>query len=151
MTFEARLKAQALGFGFDLVGITTLGPVESAPRLERWLEAGHHGEMEYLARGAELRRDTTRPEPGMRSALVVAMEYGGREPTGPVARYARGDDYHRVMWDRRDDVLAWARAERPGLRGRAYVDSGPILVRDLARKAGLGWFGKITMLVNPKL
>lgn len=151
MTFEARLKAQALGLGFDLAGITTLGPVESAPRLERWLEAGHHGEMEYLARGAELRRDTTRPEPGMRSALVVAMEYGGREPTGPVARYARGDDYHRVMWDRLDDVLAWARAERPGLRGRAYVDTGPLLERDLARKAGLGWFGKNTMLVNPKL
>lgn len=170
-TFEARLKAQALGLGFDLAGITTLGPVESAPRFDRWLEAGHHGEMDYLARGATLRSDTTLPEPGMRSALVVALDYGGREPGGPVARYARGDDYHRVMWDRLDAVLAWARDEwardpraagdgtgAPAagttgmpLRGRAYVDTGPILERDLARKAGLGWFGKNTMLVNPTL
>jgi epoxyqueuosine reductase len=162
-TFEARLKAQALGLGFDLAGIVTLGPVDSAPMLDRWLEDGHHGEMDYLARGAALRRDTTLPEPGMRSALVVALDYGGREPSGPVARYARGDDYHRLMWDRLDEVLAWARDEwardvasrDPGdsrvtsLRGRAYVDTGPILERDLARKAGLGWIGKNTMLLNP--
>jgi epoxyqueuosine reductase len=103
-----------------------------------------------MRRNAELRHDTTRPEPGMRFALVVALDYGGREPAGPVARYARGDDYHRVMWDRLDEVGAWLRAEAGG-RTRSYVDTGPVLERDLARRAGLGWFGKNTMLINPRL
>lgn len=148
---EARLKAQALGLGFDLAGIATLGPVETAPAFERWLAAGHQGEMDYLRRGAELRQDTTRPEPGMVSAVVVALDYGGRSPDGPVARYARGHDYHRLMWDRLDDLLAWVRREQGApVRGRAYVDTGPILERDLARRAGLGWFGKNTMLINPR-
>lgn len=150
--FEQRLKAQALGIGFDLAGIARLGPAATHAAFTAWLQQGHHGEMEYLQRGAELRADTTRPEPGMRSALVVALDYGGRQPDGPVARYARGDDYHRVMWDRLDELLQWVRAERgAALRGRSYVDTGPILERDLARQAGLGWFGKNTLLINPTL
>lgn len=151
-TFESRLKAQALGIGFDLAGITTLGPAGTTAEFERWLANGYHGEMEYLERGAALRRDSRSPEPGMRSALVVALDYGGKEPAGPVARYARGDDYHRLMWDRLEELLGWARLEWPegALRGRAYVDTGPILERDLARRAGLGWVGKNTMLINPQ-
>ncbi len=151
-SFESRLKAQALGLGFDLAGIATLGPAETAPAFEQWLAAEHHGEMDYLRRGAELRGDTTRPEPGMISAVVVALDYGGRQPDGPIARYARGDDYHRVMWDRLDELLTWVRAERgAAVRGRSYADTGPILERDLARRAGLGWFGKNTMLINPRM
>lgn len=150
-SFEQRLKAQAHGVGFDLAGIATLGPAETSPAFTQWLAAGFHGEMDYLQRGAILREDTTRPEPGMVSALVVTLDYGGRQPSGPVAKYARGDDYHRVMWDRLDELLAWVRAERgEAVRGRAYVDTGPILERDLARKAGLGWFGKNTMLIHPQ-
>ena len=150
-SFESRLKAQALGLGFDLAGITTLGPVETHARFESWLAAGQHGTMDYLARGAALRADTTLPEPGMRSAIVVALDYGGRAPDGPVARYARGADYHRVIWDRLDALLEWVRTERSDpVRGRAYVDTGPILERDLARRAGLGWFGKNTMLIHPE-
>lgn len=149
--FETRLKAQALGLGFDNAGIATLGPVETHAQFATWLAAGEHGTMDYLARGAELRSDTTLPEPGMRSALVVALDYGGRAPNGPVARYARGTDYHRVMWDRLEQLLAWVHTERSGaIRGRAYVDTGPILERDLARKAGLGWFGKNSMLIHPE-
>ncbi len=150
-SFESKLKAQALGLGFDLCGITTLGPAETAGAFDDWLAQDFNGEMHYLRRGAELRADTTRPEPGMLSALVVALDYGGKQADGPVARYARGEDYHRVMWDRLEELLAWARTERGAdLRGRAYVDTGPILERDLARKAGLGWFGKNTMLINPQ-
>lgn len=150
--FEQRLKAQALGLGFDLAGIARLGPVATHAAFADWLAQGFHGEMDYLQRGAELRGDTTRPEPGMRSALVVALDYGGKEPDGPVSRYARGGDYHRLMWDRLDELLAWVRQERGAdLRGRAYVDTGPILERELARQAGLGWAGKNTMLINPQL
>lgn len=149
--FEAMLKAQALGIGFDLAGIAALGPAATHAAFADWLAREYHGDMDYLRRGAELREDSTRPEPGMRSAVVVALEYGGKEPDGPVARYARGDDYHRVMWDRLEALLHWVQAQRPGTRGRAYVDTGPILERDLAQRAGLGWFGKNTMLINPTL
>jgi len=146
-----RAKALAYGLGFDLAGVATLGKVESAPRLHTWLAAGYHGEMTYLERGAGLREDSTRPEPGMRSAIVVGLDYGGRQPAGPVARYARGADYHDVMRDmlralhdalQRDSGITFA--------ARPFVDTGPVLERDLARRAGLGWFGKNTMLINPK-
>ena len=97
MTLEQMIKAQAYGLGFDLVGITTLGPVETSASFEDWLASGYAGDMSYLGRGAEKRADTRRPVPGATSAIVVGMDYGGREPVGPVARYARGDDYHDVM------------------------------------------------------
>ncbi len=147
----ARIKALAYGLGFDLVGITTLGPATTAPHLHAWLAAGYHGEMDYLATGAPLREDTTRPEPGMRSAIVVGLEYGGREPDGPVARYARGDDYHDVLRTRLRALHAALQESRDeAFAARPYVDTGPILERDLARQAGLGWFGKNTMLINPE-
>ncbi|MBI2408679.1 MAG: tRNA epoxyqueuosine(34) reductase QueG [Gemmatimonadetes bacterium] len=149
--FELRLKTQAAAAGFDLAGIATLGPPETTAHFDAWLDAGHHGEMGYMARGAELRRDARRPVEGMVSALVVALNYGGTQPPGPVARYARFADYHRVMWDKLDGVLTWVRGEVPDAVGRSFVDSGPVLERDLARRAGLGWFGKNTLLIHPKL
>ncbi|HEU4748589.1 MAG TPA: tRNA epoxyqueuosine(34) reductase QueG [Gemmatimonadaceae bacterium] len=152
MTLEGLIKAQAYGLGFDLVGIARLGAVETAAAFDRWLGNGYAGEMDYLARGAEKRRDSRLPVPGAVSALVVGLNYGGREPDGPVARYARGDDYHDVMTARLDELLAWLESEvgHP-VRGKSYVDTGPLLERDLARRAGLGWFGKNTNLVNPEL
>jgi epoxyqueuosine reductase len=144
------IKAQAFGLGFDLVGITSLGPVESAERFEWWLTRGFAGDMGYLERGAAKRRDTRLPFPGARSAIVVAMDYGGRAPAGPVARYARGDDYHDVMTTRLGELGAWlSRTVGREVAAKPYVDTGPILERDLARKAGLGWIGKNSMLVNP--
>jgi len=82
---------------------------------------------------------------------VVAMNYGGREPSGPVARYARGEDYHEVMGERLKRLHRWL-AEHLGrdIPGESYVDTGPVLERDLARRAGLGWFGKNTNLINPR-
>jgi epoxyqueuosine reductase len=148
-SLEPRIKAQAYGLGFDLVGLTRTGPAATAGQLAAWLHAGHAGEMHYLERGAGKRRDSRLPVEGARSAVVVAMRYGGREPSGPVARYARGDDYHDVMEQRlralHECVDTWIGAP---VRGKAYVDTGPILERDLARRAGLGWFGKNTMLIN---
>jgi epoxyqueuosine reductase len=145
---SSALKAQAYGAGFDLAGIATLGPAESAAQFDAWLGNGFAGTMEYMERHADLRRDSTRPQPGMRSALVVGLDYGGREPAGPVARYARGDDYHHLMWERLDAVGEWLRTRAGGVT-RSFVDTGPVLERDLARRAGLGWFGKNTLLINP--
>jgi epoxyqueuosine reductase len=153
LSIESFAKAQAFGLGFDLVGIARLGSVETADAFDAWLAAGRAGEMApWLERGAEKRRDTRLPFPDTSSAIVVAMSYGGREPAGPVARYARGADYHDVMVERLR-ALQDALSERLGhaVPGKAYVDTGPLLERDLARRAGLGWFGKSTMLLNPSL
>jgi len=149
---EALIKAQAYGLGFDLVGITTLGPAETAAAFDEWIAHGYAGEMSYLPRNAEKRRDSRLPFDGASTAIVVAMNYGGTEPPGPVARYARGDDYHDVMLDRLMQLHRWI-DERVGRHviGKSYVDTGPVLERDLARRAGLGWFGKNTMLINPRV
>lgn len=145
-----QLEAQAYALGFDLVGITTLGPAETSPAFDAWVGAGRAGEMHYLPRGAEKRRDTRLPYAGATSAIVVGMSYGGAEPSGPVARYARGDDYHDVMVEKLNALHAWLVAQVGApVPGKAYVDTGPILERDLARRAGLGWFGKNTNLINP--
>jgi epoxyqueuosine reductase len=83
---------------------------------------------------------------------VVGLAYGGRAPDGPVARYARGNDYHEIMVDRLNELHAWLCSETGRkVSGKSYVDTGPILERDLARRAGLGWFGKNTNLVNPRI
>ena len=149
---ESLIKAHAFGLGFDLVGVTRLGAVETAAHFEAWLDEGYSGDMEYLARGSEKRQNTTLPCPDALSAIVVALNYGGTSRTGTIARYARGDDYHDVMWSKLDALreLIEAEAGRP-VRGKSFVDTGPILERDLARRAGLGWFGKNTNLINPRL
>jgi epoxyqueuosine reductase len=146
------MKAQAFGLGFDLVGVCALGPAETADAFDEWLAHGYAGTMAYLPRGRDKRRDSRLPVPGALSAIVVAMNYGGREPSGAVARYARGDDYHNVVLAKLTELHRWLDSEvgRP-LAGKAYVDTGPILERDLARRAGLGWFGKNTNLINPSL
>lgn len=146
------IKAQAYGLGFDLVGVAALGPAETATAFDEWVARGYAGEMEYLPRSAAKRRDTRRPVPGATNAVVVGLDYGGTQPAGPVARYARGNDYHEVMTARLRDLHAWigGRVGRD-VRGKAYVDTGPILERDLARRAGLGWFGKNTNLINPRI
>jgi epoxyqueuosine reductase len=152
LTIEQLIKSRAIGLGFDLAGIAKLGAAETAPMFEEWLARGYAGEMAYLERGAEKRRDTRAPFGGALSAIVVALDYGGRSPSGPVARYARGDDYHDLMTDRLDELHRSIEAELGfEVAGKAYVDTGPILERDLARKAGLGWFGKNTNLVNPNI
>jgi epoxyqueuosine reductase len=152
LTLEQRVKAQAYGLGFDLAGITTLGPMETADAFDSWIERGYAGEMQYLPRGAEKRRDSRLPVPGAVSAIVVGLNYGGSEPSGLIARYARGQDYHDVMLAKLSELHGWIEGEAGrAVAGKPYVDTGPILERDLARRAGLGWFGKNTNLVNPGL
>ncbi len=149
----ARLaKAHAFALGFDLVGIAALGPVGTADVFDAWIDAGHAGEMHYLERGAEKRRDSRRPKPGTTHAIVVALDYGGREPSGPVARYARGLDYHDVIEAKLRSLHERLEVDAGhAILGKPYVDTGPLLERDLARRAGLGWFGKNTNLLNPAL
>jgi epoxyqueuosine reductase len=118
--------------------------------------------MHYLARNIERRLDPRALLPGARSIIVVAMNYYADAEEGPgaprpgpdraiFARYARGDDYHDVMAARLKSLLAFLK-ERAGeaAEGRIYVDAGPILEREVARRAGIGWFGKNTMLINTR-
>src|SRR5688500_5064530 len=125
------IKAQAYALGFDLAGIARLGPAGTFGSFEQWLARGKAGEMGWLSRDAPLRRDTRLPKRGARSAIVVALEYGGRQPAGSVARYARGRDYHGVIKERLWKLLKWLETETGSrVSGRPYVDTGPILERD---------------------
>lgn len=152
MALTDRLIAQAYGLGFDVAGVAALGEPATYSAFEAWIDAGHHGTMAWMdGEGRVLRRDTHQPHPGATHALVVGASYGGREPSGAIARYARGDDYHVVLRERVRELHQWLEEEvGHAVNARPYVDSGPILERDLAQRAGLGWFGKNTMLITPK-
>ncbi|HEX6307280.1 MAG TPA: tRNA epoxyqueuosine(34) reductase QueG [Longimicrobiales bacterium] len=155
-----RIRAEARRLGFDLAGITDVGPSEHAAFYRAWLAAGRHGEMSYLARPDAVER-RLRPDTGfagVRSAIVVAQNYyvaDDDEPDasrGIIARYARGRDYHKVMKRKLLRLLRWLEGEvgHELPLARAYVDTGPVLERELARRAGLGWFGRNTMLIDPR-
>ena len=149
------VKARALAQGFDRVAIGPASPPEHGEALRRWLEAGHAGSMAYMERRVAERLDPSRVLPGARSVVAVALNYHAAGESAdpswdPVARYARGVDYHDVMTPRLAGI-ADVLAEAGGARSRAYVDTGPVLERDLAARAGLGWIGKNTMLLRPDL
>jgi epoxyqueuosine reductase len=155
------VRSEALNLGFDAVGITDVRPSEHAAFYRTWLDGQRHGSMEYLERpvAVERRLNPERAWPALRSAIVVACSYasGGDDDAadparGIIARYARGRDYHRVMKPKLLALLRWLEVET-GQRletARAYVDTGPVLERELARRAGLGWFGRNTMLLHPR-
>ena len=157
-SLETRLKRQAHALGFDLVGITPAGPADGFDRLRDWLDRGFAGEMAYMQRHAEARRRPDSVLPDVRSVVMLGMNYypGSEKDNddplrGRVGRYARGADYHDVLRGRLNRLLAWLQAERPGCHGRGVADTAPLLERDFARRAGLGWFGKNTMLLNKRL
>jgi epoxyqueuosine reductase len=151
------VKAAARALGFDACGVTDLasGPA-AAVALDAWLSSGRHGTMRYMERQAPIRRHPARAWAEGRSAVVVLHSHfqGADQPEpgrGRIARYALGDDYHAVIRAKLsalgEDLLAAA-----GTGGyRVYVDAGPLPERELARRAGLGWFGKNTMLIHERL
>jgi epoxyqueuosine reductase len=157
-SLESRLKQQAQALGFDLVGIAPAGPADGFDRLRDWLDRGFAGDMDYMHRHAGARRHPESVLPEVRSVVMLGMNYNpGNGPeesvsgTGRVARYARGADYHDVLRERLNHLLAWLQEERADCHGRGVVDTAPLLERDFARRAGLGWFGKNTMLLNKRL
>jgi epoxyqueuosine reductase len=155
----ARLKAEARRLGFDDVGIAPAVSPPGYPDFLRWLAAGRQAGMAYMERHAEAREHPRSILEDARSVVVVSVVYGHNESAGPppspkqgkIARYARGADYHAVLHGRLEDLLGWLRTERPGVTGRAVVDTAPLLERDFARLAGLGWIGKNTMLISRRL
>lgn len=160
MTLGPEVTQAARELGFDLVGITDPRPSDHMPRYHEWLAQGFHAGMGYMARPdtVEKRADPLVLMPEVRSILVVGLNYypGQDRPAdvgdGRVSRYAWGADYHEVMMGKLE-ALAGAVASLSGgaVSHRAYVDFGPLLERELARRAGMGWFGKNTNLIHPKL
>jgi epoxyqueuosine reductase len=154
-SLETRIKHWAHELGFELAGIAAATPADSLDHFRDWLDQGFAGEMAYMHRHAQARGHPEAVLPEVRSVVMVGMNYKpaeeGPEPAAKVARYARGLDYHDVLRERLNRLLARLQAEVPGCRGRGVVDTAPLLERDFARRAGLGWFGKNTMLLNKRL
>jgi len=145
--------------GFALAGVCEAAPTAHREAFEAWLGAGKHGSMGWLAEHVAERCDPARVLEGARSVLVVADRYAERgaedEALGPgrgrIARYARGRDYHTVMKKRLHGLCDALRAEGSGAEFRAFVDTAPVLEREHAARAGLGWIGKHTLLIHPRM
>lgn len=175
---KAAIRQRALELGFDDCRITTAEPPAGGSHLERWLGAGQQGEMVYLARNAEKRMDPQRVLPGAQSVICLAASYAmadGQSPTanalatesrqqsdwpsaigdrlsGEVARYARFADYHDLLGERLISLAASVN-ELGGNNTRSlwYVDTGPVLERDFAQRAGIGFIGKHTNVISRQL
>ena len=151
-TRAAEIKQRALELGFDLVGITTAQPPQHSEQFRHWLEKNFHGQMGYMAKNARKRVAPHEVLTKARSVVIVGLNYytGDHRSNGRVARYAWGArDYHAVMSAKLRQLAAFI--EELGGDARTYVDTGPILERDLAQRAGIGFVGKHTNLINRKL
>jgi epoxyqueuosine reductase len=155
-TLTDAIKAEATRLGFDMVGVAPVRPSDHARLYREWIAAGRHAEMSYLAREDAV-ENRLNPHPQFRSAIVVALNYfqdcnTDDRNAGVIARYAHGRDYHKVIKNKLMQVLRFVeqRIDRELLLSRAYVDTGPVLERELAQRAGIGWFGRNTMLINPR-
>jgi epoxyqueuosine reductase len=149
--------------GFTLAGITPATPASRPQFISDWFAAGKHGTMDWLTEHLHARLDVRTLIPGIRnirSVIVVADLYATRnDPADPplppaharIARYARGRDYHPTMKRKLHDIADILRDRYPGNKFRSFVDSAPVLEREHAARAGLGWIGKHTLLIHPRL
>ena len=156
------IKEKARQLGFILAGVTLPDPPPHYSIFEQWLASGHHGTMNYLAeeRSRLRRADPKQILPECKSILVLATPYhspspfsrrAGGEVGGNIASYARGLDYHDILPARMKELVQYIEGQVGGpVKNRWYTDTGPILERDLAQRAGIGWIGKNTCLINPK-
>ena len=151
---SAALKAFARSLGFATVGVAPAIPPPHFAAYKDWIAADRHASMDYLSRHAQLRSDPKQLLPTVESVVAVTLNYAqANEPIEGdprIATYALGRDYHRVMRAKLDRLADWIRIEFPGAECRSCVDSAPILERDFAWLAGLGWFGKNTMLIDSR-
>ncbi len=155
------VKAEAAEAGFELCGIAPVGNFPELGFLNEWLERGYAGEMHYMHRTAERRADVRTVLHSAQSVISLGVVYNARRPysienadprAAAIARYAWGDDYHVVIGRQLDQLLQRLRAMAGDtFEARAYVDTGPVQERVYAQRAGLGWVGKNTCLINPEL
>ncbi len=141
------VKSEARKLGFEYCGIARAEFLdEDARRLERWLQQGMQGTMQYMENYFDLRTDPTKLVPGARSVITLLMNYFPKEKQNPdapkVSKYAYGRDYHKVIRKKLKHFLKTLREEIGAIEGRGFVDSAPVLERSWAQKSGLGWVGK---------
>lgn len=154
------LIERARSLGFACAGIASLEPIEHRDQLDDWLDRGMHGEMGYLKDHRAIKAEPGQILDGARCALVVGDLYASRDDTidpplepghGRIARYARGKDYHKLIKKRLVNLLLELQQEHPDAAFKAFVDTAPLPERDLAQRAGIGWVGKHTLIIHPKL
>ncbi|MCE0497926.1 MAG: tRNA epoxyqueuosine(34) reductase QueG [Methylacidiphilales bacterium] len=148
---SAAIKSRAIALGFDICGITGADPSSHADFYRQWIADGKAGEMAWLARDPNRRADPRAVLPGARSLIVAGLNSWQPQPAGRgrVARYALGDDYHAILLEKLETLAV--ELVRAGGQAKIHVDTGPVLEKSLAGRAGIGWQGKSTMLISPKL
>ena len=159
LEMRERIRAEGLFLGFDQVGFAPAAPPRNLDAYQRWLQNDWHGEMGYMAREDAVRRrqDPGEALPGCRSIIVTSRRYAESDAALPrargpfVARYAHGRDYHLVFEEQLGSLAARIAELAPEATCKPYVDYGPVMERDHAQRAGLGWIGKNTMLIHPRL
>lgn len=154
--YSTFIKEEAYRLGFEFVGIAKAERLdEEAKRLEAWLNQGMHGKMGYMENHFEKRVDPRRLVPGAKSVIALLYNYytdkEQEDPEAPkISKYAYGKDYHFIIKRKLKTLLHNMQEEIGAINGRCFVDSAPVLERDWAKRSGLGWIGKNTLLIHPK-
>jgi epoxyqueuosine reductase len=157
MTLTESIREEARRLGFFKTGVAAAGVFPWSRRLDAWLADGMHGAMTYLERQAEKRRNLGLVLPGARSLLILAMNYYARSDTGigtlqgRISRYARGEDYHRLMDERMRALLAFVKRAAPAAQGVCYADTGPVMEKAWGACSALGWMGKHSNLITREM
>lgn len=156
ITHTQFIKDAAYQLGFSIVGVAPAHPLtEEAKQLETWLNQGRHGSMKYMENHFEKRTDPTQLFPGAKSIICLAFNYFNPEKqqdtdAPKLSKYAYGKDYHQVLKKKLFQLVEKIQEKIPDFQSKVAVDSVPIMERQWAQKAGLGWLGKNTLLINNK-
>ncbi len=156
-TYSCQIKEKAFTLGFHACGISAVRRLdEERDHLKDWLLEGMNGSMAYMANHFEMRLDPGKIEDGAKSVISVLINYypsqRQTDPDAPIiSKYAYGKDYHFVVKEKLNNLLIFIQSEVSPCRGRAFVDSAPVLERPLAKAAGLGWIGKNSLFISKEL
>jgi len=157
LTNEIVIK-KAKQLGFDLVGFAKVEELTSeTSHLKKWLEEKYHGEMKYMERNFEKRKDVTKILTDAKSVISLGInyytdeKYSDQKDKAKISRYAWGKDYHLVIWEKLDELESELKEIDPKFESKSYVDTGPVMDKAWAVKAGLGWLGKHTNVINAEM
>jgi len=153
--YKSFLQQQAYDLGFSYIGFAKAEELtEEARRLEVWLSKGYHGKMQYMENYFDLRTDPRKLVPGAKTVVTMMYNYFPEEEQSEdapkIARYAYGKDYHHVLKRKLKTLLFSIQDNIGEIDGRCFVDSAPIMEREWAKRSGIGWTGKNTLIINPK-
>jgi epoxyqueuosine reductase len=156
MLTAPQIKDKGRSLGFDVVGVSPIGPFPESAFYSEWLDKGYGADMHYLEKQEAAKMTPDSILPGARSVIVCAVNYNVAQPRTTydrmrvwVSRYAWGEDYHESIKEKVRELAGWIEQQSPQ-KTRAYVDTGPLLERVYAKYAGIGWFGKNTCIINSK-